>query len=241
MNLVFDFGNTRIKGAIFKEDSLLRSFFIDNHDFNKIKKINELVDISKIGITSVVNIPLGFKSQIEQLNIPILIIDNATPLPIKIKYDTPETLGADRICNAVAGYSAYPNKNVLIVDFGTCNKYDFVDQKGSYLGGSISPGYKMRLDAMHYFTDNLPEIDPSQMIDFIGKSTKSSMQTGAFWGVIGELNEFIRQYQSRFNDINILATGGNLIFFEKVLKNFIFADSNLTLKGINSILNYQRD
>jgi type III pantothenate kinase len=241
MNLVFDFGNTRIKGAIFKGNSMVRSFFIDNIDFVKINEIDELALVSKIGVTSVVKFPSGFKNLIEQLKIPILIIDSGTTLPIKIKYDTPKTLGADRICNAVAGSVAYPNKNVLIVDFGTCNKYDFVDQESNYLGGSISPGFKMRLDAMHYFTANLPDIDPKQMNDFIGKSTKTSLQTGAFWGVIGELNEFVRQYQNRFSDINVLATGGNLIFFEKVLKNFIFADPNLTLKGINSILNYQKD
>jgi type III pantothenate kinase len=162
-------------------------------------------------------------------------------LPIKLKYDTPKTLGADRICNAVAGFAAFPNRNVLIIDLGTCNKYDFIDQNGNYLGGSIAPGFKMRLDAMHKFTANLPGINPDKTTEFIGKSTKSSMETGAFWGVIGEIKELVRQYQNGFSDIIVLATGGNLYFFEEVLKNFIFADQNLTLKGLNSILNYQED
>jgi len=238
MNLVFDFGNTRIKGAFFIGDKMGRTFFLNN---NGIEKMEEIAEVSKIGITSVVNFPESFLKLIEQLNKPILTIDSNTPLPIRLNYDTLNTLGADRICNAVAGFSAFPNKNVLIIDLGTCNKYDFVDEKGNYQGGSIAPGFKMRMDAMHKFTANLPLINPGEISALIGKSTKSSMETGAFWGVVGEINEMVTQYQSRFNDTIVLATGGYLKYFEKVLKNFIFADPNLTLKGLNSILNFQDD
>jgi type III pantothenate kinase len=170
-----------------------------------------------------------------------LIVDAKTALPINLKYDTLSTLGSDRICNAVAGSTIFPNQNVLIIDLGTCNKYDFVNEKGNYCGGNIAAGFKMRLDAMHEFTANLPLIQIGQTDEFIGKSTKSSMETGTFWGVVGEINEFVRQYQSRFSDTKVVATGGYLGYFEKVLKNFIFADPNLTLKGLNSILNYQKD
>lgn len=241
MNLVLDFGNTRVKGAIFKGNVVDRTFTYDISDIKEIKKLFEINDISKIGITSVVNFPESFKQLIEQLNIPVLIISENTRLPIGLKYDTVKTLGADRICNAVAGFLLYPNRNVLIIDLGTCNKYDFINEKGDYLGGSIAPGFKMRLDAMHEFTANLPLIETTQMSEITGKSTKASLESGAYWGVVGEINEFVTQYQSRFNDIIVLATGGYLKYFEKVLKNFIFADLNLTLKGLNSILNYQDD
>ena len=239
MNLVLDFGNTRIKGAIFNGEQITNYFSYRNDEFEKILNFDEILEIKRIGITSVINTPDSFIKRINELGIPVMIIDDTTKLPIDLKYDTPQTLGADRICNAVAGFRKFPNKNVLIIDLGTCNKYDFVDSNGGYQGGSIAPGFKMRLDAMHNFTANLPLLKPNEVEEFIGKSTISSMETGSFWGVVGEINAFITQYQSRFSDIEVIATGGYLKYFEKVLKNSIFAQPNLTLIGLNSILNYQ--
>ena len=241
MNLALDLGNTRLKAGVFKRHHLIQSFFLD---YQKINDFDTMIDISvidKIAITTVKNLPESLSNLLNQWNKSVLIVDANTPLPIKLKYDTPNTLGSDRICNAIAGSTIFPNQNVLIIDLGTCNKYDFVDEYGNYLGGSITAGFKMRLDAMHEFTANLPLVKTEQTDDFIGKSTKTSMETGTYWGVVGEINEFVRQYHSRFNDTKVVATGGYLSYFEKVLKNFIFADPNLTLKGLNSILNFQKD
>ena len=241
MNLLFDFGNTRIKGAVFNKDELVHTFFTTSEEFDNLKLKVEFPAINKIGITAVTKIPDKFLKRIKAWNKPVLMLDSKTPLPLKLNYNTPETLGADRICNAVAGKVLFPNRNVLIIDLGTCNKYDFVDCNGVYLGGSIAAGFEMRLAALHKFTANLPLIKTAQPDEFKGKTTKSSIETGTFWGIIGEINEFIRQYQSQFNDTKVWVTGGYLSFFEKVLKNFIFADPNLTLRGLNSILNFQED
>ena len=162
-------------------------------------------------------------------------------LPIQIDYKTPLSLGNDRICNAVAANLIFPNKNVLIIDLGTCNKYDFITKEKRYLGGAISPGFKMRLDSMHQFTEQLPLLDPVMGTQIIGDSTTNSMISGAFYGIIGEINYFIEQYKSQFNDMEVVLTGGFYIYFEKVLKNHIFADPYLTLRGLNEILNFQVD
>lgn len=241
MNLVIDLGNTRLKAAVFKSNQLVSSFFLDYHKINDFQSLVDISLINNIAITAVKEVPEPLSNLLNKWNKPLLYVDSQTPLPINLKYDTPATLGSDRICNVVAGSTIYPNKNVLVIDLGTCNKYDFVDKNGNYMGGSIAAGFKMRLDAMHQFTANLPLVKTYQTDEFIGKSTKSSMETGTYWGVVGEINEFVMQYQSRFNDTKVVATGGYLSYFEKVLKNFIFADPNLTLKGLNSILNFQKD
>ena len=147
---------------------------------------------------------------------------------------------SDRICNAAGGHLLFSGHHVLVIDMGTCNKYDFIDKNGVYHGGSIAPGFGMRFAAMHKFTAGLPLLKPTGIDELIGKSTKTSMETGVFRGVIGELNEFITQYQSRFHDIKVVLTGGYAAYFDKVLKNIIFADPNLTLKGLNSILIHQK-
>ena len=241
MNLVLDLGNTRLKAAVFKSNILIQSFFLDYQNVNELQILVNISTINKIGVTTVRDIPESLSELFTKWNKPILIVDTKTNLPINLKYDTPATLGSDRICNAVGGNTIFPNQNVLIIDLGTCNKYDFIDEKGNYLGGSIAAGFKMRLDAMHEFTANLPLVITRQTDELIGKSTESSMETGTFWGVVGEINEFVGQYQNRFNDTKVVATGGYLSYFERVLKNFIFADPNLTLKGLNSILNFQKD
>lgn len=241
MNLVLDIGNTRLKAAVFKGNNLSQSFFIDYQNLNDLPTLFDINTIDKIGLTAVKKIPEPLAKLLNDWRKPILTVDAKTTLPINLQYDTPFTLGSDRICNAVGGSEIFPKQNVLIIDLGTCNKYDFVDKNGNYCGGSIAAGFKMRLDAMHEFTANLPLVKTEQTDEFIGKTTKSSMETGTFWGVVGEINEFVRQYQSRFNDTKVVVTGGYLSYFEKVLKNFIFADPNLTLKGLNSILNYQKD
>ena len=99
----------------------------------------------------------------------------------------------------------------------------------------------MRLDSMHHFTDQLPLLDPVVGENIIGDSTTNSMISGAFYGIIGEINYFIEQYKCQFSDMEVVLTGGFSTYFEKVLKNDIFADPYLTLRGLNEILNFQEE
>ena len=116
MNLVIDLGNTRLKAAIFNSHGLIQSFFIDYQKINDFQTLVYISVIDKIAITAVKNIPEPLSNLLNRWNKPILIVDAKTPLPISLKYDTLNTLGSDRICNAVAGSTIYPNQNVLIID-----------------------------------------------------------------------------------------------------------------------------
>jgi len=167
-----------------------------------------------------------------------LELDTSTLLPITLNYKTLETLGKDRIALAVAAAQLYPHKNVLIIDAGTCITYDFIDKHKEYQGGSISPGIQMRFKALNTFTDKLPLINPTDNVELLGKSTSESISSGVMNGVYSEIDGIIDKYKINFPDIEVILTGGDIIYFDKKLKNNIFANSNLVLKGLNMILDY---
>jgi type III pantothenate kinase len=158
--------------------------------------------------------------------------------PIRNKYKTPETLGADRLACAVGASVIFPGKNVLSIDAGTCIKYDIVDRSGSYLGGSISPGITMRLNALHTFTGKLPQVAPAPLKGFIGKDTRSSILTGVVQGAVYELEGFVRHYKKEFSGLKIILTGGDAPRLAKHLNFSIFATPDLVLVGLNRILEY---
>ena len=159
-------------------------------------------------------------------------------LPISIEeYDTPKTLGTDRIANAVAAHHYSNTEQALVIDVGTCIKFDLV-LKGKYQGGSISPGYAMRLKAMHEFTGALPQLELEDFSPTIGKSTKQAMLSGVINGIQAEISGFINYYTQQYQQLTIFLTGGDHKRFDKELKNSIFADDNLTIKGLYIILKH---
>jgi type III pantothenate kinase len=241
MNLVIDVGNTQLKAALFEKNELIEHMLISLDSLQTINEIIQNHHLSRIGLSKVRDLPEELVEILNKRKEILFEWDKDFALPIKLNYKTPQTLGHDRICNAVAAKFLFEYKNVLIIDLGTCNKYDFVDVNGVYHGGSISPGFEMRFSAMNYFTDQLPLLQVENADDLIGDSTQNSMKSGAFFGMLGEINYFMEQYKSKFNDIEIILTGGFSTYFDKVVKNHIFADPYLTLKGLNIILNFQKE
>ena len=234
---VVDAGNSRVKIARFQNDEFSGvQIFDDSQDFllkNELEKIK-----SKYSILSSVVSEKRKKWLIENLD-PDVVLSSKTDLPISLDaYKTLETLGADRIANAVAGYSLSEQQNTLIVDVGTCIKFDFVDDKGNYQGGSISPGMMMRFKAMHNYTGQLPLIDIPAESDLIGKSTFESMNTGVMLGMKAEIDGMIGLYSQKYSPLTIFLTGGDHKRFDKGLKNSIFAENNLTLHGLYLILKH---
>lgn len=238
MNLVIDIGNTRAKLGLFVQGKLLE---------NRVTKIAHLVDeiksilrkntVANIGIASVGNSPDDWEAQLGN-DVHILRIDQLTPAPIKSMYKTPETLGIDRLCAAVGAYHLFPERNILVIDMGTCITYDLVELGGTHIGGGISPGYKMRLDAMHQFTARLPQVNPPLLPPALGVDTDTSMAFGSFFGIVGEINGWIQKFNAEYANLKVILTGGDASSFEQRVENPIFAAPNLVLEGIHSILTY---
>lgn len=238
MNLIIDVGNTRVKIAVYKGDELIYNEVINHKEFiqNSIKVYYEYNCKAAI-ISSVSNVD---KDEIIKLKTELNLIKltNHTQVPFKNKYKTPSTLGVDRIALVAAAVLKYPNSNVLVIDAGTCITYDFVSSEKEYFGGAISPGLNMRFKAMHQFTGKLPLVTLNDDVDLIGRTTEESMQSGAIFGVISEIDSFINSYKEKNKDLTVVLTGGDVNFLAKRLKNSIFANPNFLLDGLNTILLY---
>lgn len=234
MNLIIDQGNTNTKLAIFEENRLLSEKMFSSKNVSAIERYieSDTTSCTQVFISSVIHTALKISGK------KVLHFDKKTDIPLQNRYTTPETLGKDRLANAVAVWTKNPSKNSLCIDIGTCIKYDIVNSEGAYLGGNISPGLHMRYSALQHFTGRLPLIQPSKKSIDYGKSTETSIQAGVQLGIQHEIMGFIRRYSEQLEGLTIFMTGGDLNYFDIEYKNPIFADSSLTLFGLNEILTH---
>ena len=234
MILAVDSGNTRLKYGLFHGLELVSSGQVSNEE--AISCLSELILKHEIshGILSSVKKQQWISQLSEQISLPFQKANIASKFSFKIQYDTPETIGIDRLIACEGALSINKNEgNLLVIDAGTCITYDFLDSNLNYQGGIISPGLKIRAQGMNNYTDNLPLVplnDPRTAL--IGKSTVECLKSGILNGALAEMNGIIEQFQSQYPNLKIFLTGGDLIFFENGLKSGIFAEPNLTLVGL---------
>ena len=238
MNLIIDVGNTRIKAAVFENNTLIELLIFDSSQL--IEKASFLIKkytINKGIISAVKRIS---KKELDLLNemIPFIMLDSSTKVPFKNLYKTPKTLGVDRIALVSNAVNKFSKQNVLIIDAGTCITYDFVTENNEYLGGAISLGIEMRYKALNNYTSKLPLLDKNIPSHFIGKTTEENIYSGVNNGVLNEINGVIEQYESENPFLTIVLTGGDTYFLAKQLKSSIFANPNFVLEGLNTILIY---
>lgn len=233
-NASIDFGNTRIKIGLFKNQELLDVFRVgtlsETAELLKVKSVQNAIVSSVTVSNTEISQELGFLQS-------LLFLDYSTPLPIKNNYATPKTLGYDRIAAAVGANLRYPNQNCLIIDIGTAIKYDLVSAENAFEGGIISPGRRMRFNALHTFTKKLPLLDTVEIPELVGHSTETCMSSGVMNGIAAEINGIIDEYIKKLN-LRVLICGGDAPYFETKIKYPTFAAPNLVLEGLNRILQY---
>jgi type III pantothenate kinase len=239
MNLIVDVGNTLVKFAIFKDAELIHKVGFELSEFKKQYKALKK-DFPKVKLAIISSVGRLSKKQIELVedDLKIIELSSKTKLPFKNCYKTPKTLGVDRIALVSASAHQFPDKNVLIIDAGTCITYDFITDKNHYLGGAISPGIRLRYKSLNNLTANLPLLETDQPKTIIGDSTESSIHSGVVFGVIKEIDGVIDQYLEKYPSLTVILTGGDAKFLSNQLKNSIFANSNFLLEGLNFILDY---
>ncbi len=235
MNICIDIGNTSAKLGFFNNDQLA-----DVYQHVSDRSIIKLLKAHCPDRVIISSVRKGIGKIIEQSKkiAETLVLNYQTPLPVKSTYQSPETLGMDRIAATVGAKFIYPNCNCLIIDAGTCITYDIVDASGIYHGGGISPGVEMRLKSMHKFTSKLPIVASKGIPELIGKTTAECMRSGAVWGAIAELEGIIARYRQFYDNLTIIICGGDAFFFESKIKDHIFANPNLVLFGLNQILRF---
>ncbi len=237
MNLVLDFGNTRIKAAIFEKGELKQDFV-----FNQISEAQQsLLQLPNIHHCLVASVTAQHQVLVESLKnkFPVMLFEASTPTPLKNLYKSVNTLGSDRLAAAVGAYSLYPNQDVLTIDAGTCIKYNYVNQQNHYLGGAISPGIPMRLKAMHHFTHALALVEFDKNYDKLtGCSSTESLLSGALIGAACEVDSMIDRYLALYPNLVVVLTGGDADYLSKQVKNRFFAHPKLLLQGLDTILRY---
>jgi type III pantothenate kinase len=230
MNLVIDIGNTNIKAGLFENSLLLEVHRFENKksffDYLEEKKDLEIV-FSSVGNNKISEQILNNFTKSSQIKIN-------DPLPIKTAYNSSQTLGIDRVIACIGAKKLNLNP-CLVVDIGTCITLDVVDETGAFLGGNISPGPKLRFEAMHNFTANLPLVEMSDESSLIGKSTVEALQSGVKFGIIHEIEGMYRKLKQQNSDFKLVLTGGYTSFFDNYIKEGIFAEPNLVLLGLQAI------
>ncbi len=235
--MAIDIGNTRMKVALFVGGELDGVLTFSNRAHRQVAQLIDKAGVKRGVISNVskLNQPLA---DVFEEHLELVHVNSDTILPIEIDYKTPKTLGADRVANAIAAKKFYPNKNVLVIDFGTCIKYDVVRSDGRYIGGGIAPGLQMRFKSMHLMTGKLPLIKEWEEDEenWPGYDTRSSMISGVIQGIHAEILRYIDIGQEHYKNLTVIATGGDYGFFDKAFKNIIFAHPYLTLWGLHEIL-----
>jgi type III pantothenate kinase len=227
-----DIGNTKIKTAIFSESGAIESIQYHDNLKSTIEHLHEL----KVESIICSSVAAESENELEQSNLQYHILNYKSKIPFKNNYQSPETLGTDRIAALAAAVHFHPNKNVLVFDIGTCMTIDFVDAQGNYNGGNISPGLNMRLKAMHHFTHRLPETQLDANNGLMGLTTREAIANGALHGLQFEIEGYIQKFASLYTDLTIVLCGGYTEYFDKQHKFEIFADQNFVLKGLYHLL-----
>ena len=244
MNLVVDIGNTRMKVAVFEEAEL-----IEVRDFATSIEGGDaaLLFVASLGngsvkrgiVSNVAEEMSDFMKGLKLLVHEVVEFNAGTVAPIRNLYKTPLTLGSDRLPAAVFASEHFKGEAALVVDAGTCIKYNFVSPQGAFIGGGIAPGIGLRFKSLHDFTARLPLVNLEEGFnELVGNDTVSSILMGVQLGIVTEVDGIIDRYRNEYGAINVLLTGGDYSFFEKRLKNRIFAEPFLVLKGLNLILNF---
>lgn len=238
MYLIIDIGNTLQKMAVFSETGEL----VELQKYrqltpNRIEQLFTQHKFSHAILSSVGKYNVDIEAVIRQY-CPLIILSPSTPLPIKIKYKTPTSLGSDRVANAVGASRRFPVQNVLSIQLGSCMVCDFVNAEGEYLGGAIAPGIDMRFKALKHYTRKLPEVRKRIPEQWIGHDTESSILCGVMNGIVCEIEGIITEYHRQHTPLKVLLTGGDAELLQNSIKFPIFAAPNNVLWGLYEILRY---
>jgi type III pantothenate kinase len=236
MILAIDVGNSRIKAAVFENSKLVEHFvFVKENLENSLSIIIEkFSSITDLVLSSVGNVEIDSFLKYQNI-LKVHCIDHQTAFPFNNLYQTPLTLGIDRMVLSAGAVIQFPKKNRLVIDAGTCVTYDFIDEFDNYQGGAISPGLQLRYKALNDNTARLPLLALDNPENFIGSSTNAAIHAGVVNGLVYEMNGFIEDFEKKHSNFIIILTGGDTDFLAKRLKNTIFANSNFLLESLNNI------
>lgn len=232
--LCLDFGNTRMKIAIFENGNFIDAIVLNGDGIDQIKGLLQEHQPDKSILSSVIHHDPAINELLSS-STSFHLLSHLTKLNFTVPVGKPETVGADRLALSAAVVHFYPGKNNLVVGLGSCITYNFINKYNQFLGGSISPGLEMRFRAMHEQTALLPLIEKDWNFPLVGYDTKTNLLSGVIMGMAKEIEGIVEEYEKKYSNFNVVLTGGDCTYFERLLKKKIFADPNLLYKGLYAI------
>jgi len=238
MNLCIDQGNSSTKVGVFDQSELVEYFIFKEFDKAAILNLYDRFDIEACILSSVITENLELINDLKNKTRFLIELSYNTPVPIQNQYETPETLGKDRLAAVVGAVFLKPESDILVVDAGTAITYDFIDSNQVYHGGNIAPGLNLRLRSLHEFTQKLPLVEAKIESPLLGNNTQAALISGALHGIVFEIDGYINALKTNYPQLSTFLTGGSTFYFDTKLKNAIFVERNLVLIGLNRILQY---
>ena len=249
MLLAVDVGNTNVTLALFDGERLVADWRVTSHrertademavELRQLFDLRgiELKVVDGVVISSVVPTinPALVEASRRYLGCEPIMVGPGVKTSVRIRYDNPKDVGADRIANALAAYSKYGGP-IVVIDFGTAVTYDAISAEGDYLGGAIAPGVEISLDALVSHTAMLRRVEPVAPDGVIGRNTVSSIQSGLVWGFVAQVEGMVQRMVAELGgQARVVATGGQAALVAELTRVIEITDPLLTLEGLRLI------
>ena len=235
--LCFDFGNTRLKCAVFNGDALQQVLVLDNDSDETIQQLIQQFHPAQSILSSVINHNPGVES-ILAASTAFHRLSYQSRLPVTTPVGKPQDIGADRLALVVAATTFFPGKHNLVVGLGTAITYNFIDKYAQFIGGGISPGLELRLKSLNEHTAKLPLVQKNWNFPLVGYDTRTNILSGVILGMACEIDGMISLYQQKYHGLNVILTGGDTLHFASHLKSKPIADPEFLFKGLYAICQY---
>lgn len=235
--LCLDFGNTRLKCAIFRKKEMEELIVLPDDSDDTIRNLVARYQPSHTILSSVINHNPGLEAILAGAG-NFHKLSNESRLPFTTPVGKPQTIGADRLALVSAAVDQFPDSNNLVIALGSAITYNFVNKYHEFIGGGISPGMEMRFKSLNVFTAKLPLVEKDWNFPLMGYDTRTNILSGVILGMAAEIDGMIENYRQKYHNFNAVLTGGDAPYFVYHLKNKIFADPNLIYKGLYAICEY---
>ncbi|MBS1664276.1 MAG: type III pantothenate kinase [Bacteroidetes bacterium] len=237
--LCFDFGNTRMKCAVFTDGNFITEQVLEDDGDARIKALLDQYKPDKSILSSVINHNPGLEEVLSSAT-RFHKLGHQSKLPVTTPVGKPETIGADRLALVVAAVTAFPGKNNLVIGLGSAVTYNYVNKYKEFVGGGISPGMEMRLKSLNTFTAKLPLVKADWNFPLAGYDTRTNILSGVILGMAKEIEGIIEAYEEKYDNFNVLLSGGDATYFSRHLKKKIFTDPYLIYKGLYAISEFNQ-
>jgi type III pantothenate kinase len=235
--LCLDFGNTRLKWAVFSNGEIRHAGVLQDDGVEDLRKCMEAYQPDRSILSSVIE-HAGDIEELLKSKTSFHKLDHHSRVPVTTPVGKPETIGADRLALVVAAAHYFPQKNNLVIGLGSAVTYNYINRFHQFVGGSISPGMEMRFKSLEVFTAKLPLVKPHWNFPLLGYDTKTNIQSGVIFGLAKEIDGVIEAYEERYENLHVLMTGGDAHYFKPFLKKKITEEPDLIFKGLYVISEY---